>query len=274
MPRSITLIALAFGAFSLGAAACSNPPYVQNQIVFGIDQSPDPDTGETVTTAGYEMLELGSRGWRTRGLVDREKSCWVEALDRRLGPVRVEHGEATFRGGLLPPEGLTVVGGPEGSDEVVRPGPSWSTGDVLSFESRGFAAPRIEAFRMPSPPVDLEVTAPEVGTVPVRVAADLRVAWSVGDGAEWPERVAVSLRSEEVEGRGFEVRCFFDRAAGEGLVPQVVLEVFAAEAGSAARGTLRVAAHAQTTVHAPSGWTVFVVATAGAREQRFELSAS
>jgi hypothetical protein len=271
MKRVKLLFPLSAAALSSGVLGCSVPSYVDNQIVFGIDQSPDPVSGEMVTSAGYEMLELGSRGWRTRGLVDFDRSCWVERLDHRLGPVRVEHGTAVFRGGHLPAEGLTISAGPAGSEDVTRRGAAWSTGDLLSFESHGFAAPRIETFRMPAPPPDLEVTAPAPGAVAVPTAEDFRVAWSSGEVGPFPERVVVALRTDEAEGRGSELRCFFDRAAGQGLVPRVVLEALAEEAGPAARGTLRVAAHTQTTVRAPSSWTIYVVATSGAREQRFAL---
>jgi hypothetical protein len=257
---------------ALALASCASPDFTESQIVFGIDQSLDPATGAVVTTGGYELLELGSHGWRTRGYVDREKSCWLERLGLRRGPVRVDHGIATFRGGLLPPEGLAIVGTPEGGEDVVHRGPAWATGDRLTFDARGFAAPRIEPFVMIAPRTELAVAEPPDGELALSGAEDLRVAWTPEGLAHGHESVVVSLRAGD-EARGLvELRCFFDEDAGAGLVPGSFLAELAAEAGSGATGKLGIATHRQVTVHARGGWTIYVVATAGRRVQPFTLA--
>lgn len=257
-----------------GAGCSTHHGYDDNQIVFGISQSVDADTGETVTTAGYDLLELGRSGWRTTGWIDRDRSCWVESLDRRLGRPIVEGGAATFRGGLLPPEGLTVTaataaGGDPGDPEL-RGSPGWRTGDVLTFDARGFAMPRVEGLQMRAPSTDLEITEPPAGELTIDKAADLPVAWSLGERGR--ERVVVSLEIEAEEGRGHQLRCFFDRFDGQSTIPASLLARLAAAAGEGPhKGHLHMGTHRQVTVQSAGGWVIYVVASVVTREQPFTM---
>jgi hypothetical protein len=256
-------------AVASGLAGCGGPdPWQTHQILFSIEQATD-ESGGPVVLAGYEMLELGSRGWHTRGLVDRDKACFLERLDDRLGKLRVERGAATFRGGQLPPEGLTILAN---ADDVVVPGRAFQSGDVLSFEASGFAAPTVDAFHLSAPSIDLDVVSPPPGDVTIDAHANWPLRWSAARAPG--ERVMVALRIADESRRGVEARCFFEREAGGGEVPSVLLEELRREdaGASGSSRSLRVTTHRQVTVYAADGWIQYVVAAARAREQAFTFS--
>ncbi len=262
----VRLVAL---PLALPLAACGSPaPWENQQIVFAIEQAND-EAGEAATLAGYEMLELRHRGWHARAFLDRTATCFVERLDDRLGKLRVEGGVATFRGGLLPPDGLSILANAE---DARRPGRAWEDGHVLSFEATGFAAPRVDRFEMTAPAA-LDVVAPATGAIEVDPHRDFGLAWNPASGVDVRgERVLVALALPEESHRGVEARCFFDRAAGQGTVDPRVLEELGRSAGGVRTGRLQVATHRQVTVYAVDGWIQYVVATRPVREQPFTLA--
>ena len=95
---------------AVGAAGCEGDGYGRwgsrqdSEIVFGIAQKKDAG-GKLTTTVGYEFLDVLDSGWSPVGLVSRNRSCWAESLDGRLGQPHVEGGVATFQGGSLPANG-------------------------------------------------------------------------------------------------------------------------------------------------------------------------
>lgn len=269
--------------FALGAAGCiddrwEHDRYDDSSIVFGIDQTKSAD-GELTTSVGYEMLDVRDSGWSARGFTSKDRSCWAERLDDRLGQPRVAGGVATFHGGLLPAQGVAVVA--NRGDDLTLDGAAWtSSGETLTFESHGFAMPDIPPSRVVVPSLDLAIAVPADATaeVPVSVAQELEVGWAPSDAAAPHESVVASLTAvppDQPNARGVELRCFFDRTAGTGRFPTRLLERFAtlvgAAPGSTVKGKLHIATHRQLTIFADGGWTVYVVATAEQREQPFAL---
>lgn len=262
----------------------------ETSIVFGIDQTKRPD-GKVTTAVGYEMLDLFGHGLLghgsiSRGVVTDELSCWAENLDDRLGQPHVEGGVAVFRGGLLPANGIAVVA--NRTDNLELDGAAWTNaGEALTFEAKGFAMPDIAPSTMHVPSQDLAMSSPTdaAAVVPVTAAQELAVTWAPSDAAATPENVVVSLNAVTAanpNGRGVELRCFFDRSAGTGTVPARMMSRFFTLAGGqegtvsasspAIVGKLRVATHRQLTIFARGGWTVYVVATSAQREQPFSLT--
>lgn len=241
-----------------------------NEIVFSISQSKLAD-GKTVTRVGYEFLDIRDQGWTTYGFQSRERSCWAEKLDTRLGQPRVEGGFAKFEGGSLPQGGIAVVA--NRPDELQLDAPAWTKGgETLTFEANGFAMPTIAPARFTAPSVDLAITAPAAGEVALPAAGELEVAWGPGEGVA-KESVVASFVTEPADGsRGVELRCFFERNAGKGTFPKAMVERFAQLAGPGdVKGKLRLATHRQLTIVADGGWIVYVVAGAEQREQPFVL---
>ncbi len=249
-----------------------------SSIVFGIDQTKSAD-GKVTTSVGYEMLDVRNHGWRARGVVTQDTSCWAERLDDRLGQPHVEGGVAKFGGGLLPPEGVAVVA--NRADDLTLDGPAWTkAGDTLTFEAQGFAMPDIKESKLLVPSQDLAILAPAdaAAEVPVRLDQELEVGWTPSAKDAPAENVVASITAVP-EGmpnaRGVELRCFFDRTAGTGKFPKNMLERFAtlvgAPEGTPVKGKLHFATHRQLTIFARGGWTVYVVATAEQREQPFAL---
>jgi hypothetical protein len=257
----------------------------ETSIVFGIDQTKGTD-GKVTTAVGYEMLDLLGHGSIARGVVTDELSCWAENLDDRLGQPHVEGGVAVFRGGLLPSNGIAVVA--NRTDDLKLDGAAWANaGDALTFEAKGFAMPDIAPSTMHVPSQDLAISSPAdvAAVVPVTAAQELAVSWAPSDAAAAPENVVVSLSAVTAanpNGRGVELRCFFDRSAGTGTIPARMMTRFFLLAGGhegtssatdpAIVGTLRMATHRQLTIFADGGWTVYVVATSAQREQPFSLT--
>jgi hypothetical protein len=279
-PAALLLVA---SVASVGVTGCvedswDHPRYGDNEIVFGISQAKNSE-GKIVTSVGYEHLDIRNRGWSARGLVSRDRSCWAERLDDRLGQPKVEGGVALFQGGSLPVGGIAVVAN-RGSD-LTFDGPAWSTGsEALTFEARGFAMPEIQPERLRVPSLDLALVSPEdpAAEVPVRLDRELAIGWTVPESDTRHESVVASLVAVpegQPEARGVELRCFFDRDAGQGLFPKSLMERFVtlAEAapGGAVKGKLHIATHRQLTIFADGGWTVYVVASVDQREQPFVL---
>lgn len=242
-----------------------------NEIVFAISQSKLAD-GKTVTRVGYEFLDIRDQGWTTYGFYARDRSCWAEKLDTRLGQPRVEGGVAKFVGGSLPQGGIAVVA--NRPDELQLDAPAWSKGgETLTFEAQGFAMPDIRPSRMTVPSVDLAITAPAADAeVALPIAGDFEVTWTPGE-AVTKENVVASFYTEPADGsRGVELRCFFDRSAGKGTFPKSVVERFVQLAGgNDVKGKLRFGTHRQLTIVADGGWIVYVVAGVEQREQPFVL---
>lgn len=268
---------------SVGLAGCfgdgwEHRSYSDSEIVFGINQTKSAD-GKITTSVGYEHLDVRDHGWSTRGFVSRDRSCWAERLDDRLGQPKVEGGVALFKGGLLPAGGIAVIA--NRGDDLTFDGPAWSTtGEALTFEARGFAMPEIEPARLRVPSLDLAVLAPAdaAAEVPVRLDQELEVSWTKPDANGVAENVVASLVAVpegQPDSRGVELRCFFDRDAGTGHFPSKLMERFVSLAegvpGGVVKGKLRIATHRQLTIFADGGWTVYVVASVDQREQPFVL---
>ena len=265
---------------SVGASGClaESSWYTRgsdNEIVFAISQSKLAD-GKTVTRVGYEFLDIRDQGWTTYGYQTRDRSCWAEKLDTRLGQPRVEGGVAKFEGGSLPQGGIAVVA--NRPDELQLDAPAWSKGgETLTFEAQGFAMPSIERSRFTVPSVDLAITAPAADAeVALPADGELEVAWAPGD-ASTKDNVVASFFTEPADGtRGVELRCFFDREDGKGVFPKQLVARFAQLAGASnqgveVKGKLRIATHRQLTIVARGGWIVYVVAGVEQREQPFVL---
>ena len=280
MKHRVLLLGLFFGP---GAAGCFDDRLEHDRrgdssIVFGIDQTRSAE-GKLTTSVGYEMLDVRDNGWSARGFTSRDRSCWAERLDDRLGQPRVAGGVATFQGGLLPAEGIAVVA--NRGDDLTLDGAAWSkAGEALTFEARGFAMPDIPPSRVFVPSLDLAIAVPvdAAAEVPVHADQELEVGWAPSDAAAPHENVVASLTAipaDQPNARGVELRCFFDRTAGTGRFPTRLLERFAmlvgAAPGTTIKGKLHIATHRQLTIFADGGWTVYVVATAEQREQPFAL---
>lgn len=241
-----------------------------SEIVFGLHQK-TLDDGRVTTTVGYEFLDILDRGWSVQAHLERDRSCFVESLDRRSGKPHVEGGVALFRGGLLPSEGVAVVAN---RDDLVVDGPGWQgAGDVLTFEAQGFVMPTIERVSFRAPSAELHVDAPPAADEVALPIDGLEVRWAAGGGSA-RERVAVTFSAAAVAGgeRGVELRCFFERTDGNGSLPPSVVARFAELAGPGeVRGTMEIMTHQQLTILADGGWIVYVVASASQRAQPFVL---
>lgn len=272
---------------SIGASGCFEDEdfehwgYRDSSIVFGIDQTKSAD-GKVTTSVGYEMLDIRNHGWRARGVVTDDASCWAERLDDRLGQPHVEGGVAKFGGGLLPPEGVAVVA--NRAEDLTLAGPAWTkAGEALTFEAKGFAMPDIRESKLIVPSQDLAIVTPmdPAAEVPVKIDQELEIGWTPSTKDAPAENVVASITAVP-EGtpnaRGVELRCFFDRTAGTGRFPTKLMDRFAslvtegAPAGTPIKGKLLIATHRQLTIFARGGWTVYVVATAEQREQPFTLT--
>lgn len=249
-----------------------------SSIVFGIDQTKNAE-GKRTTSVGYEMLDLRDHGWSARGFTSADRSCWAERLDDRLGQPRVAGGVATFRGGLLPGNGIAVVA--NRADDLTLDGAAWTNaGETLTFTSKGFAMPDIPPSQVLVPSLDLAIVTPAdaAAEVPVTIDQELEVGWTPSDESAPRESVVASLTAVPAvppNARGVELRCFFDRSAGTGRFPTKLMDRFAtlvgATPGTTVKGKLHIATHRQLTIFADGGWTVYVVATAEQREQPFAL---
>jgi len=252
-----------------------------NEIVFGISQSKGAD-GTVRSAVGYEFLDVQSRGWSTVGWVSRDRACWAERLDGRLGQPRVEGGVATFQGGALPDKGIAVVA--NRSEDLVLDGPAWRAGgDALRFEAKGFAMPNIGPQTLYAPSPELALSKPaapaeEAAELAIDAKAEqgLEIGWTVSEPTTGPrESVVASLvAGDSPASRGVELRCFFDRGVGTGTFPQALITRFVGLVGAGTdpiKGTLHIATHRQLTIHAAGGWTVYVVATVDQRSQPFAL---
>lgn len=276
MRTKLLFVSLVMAAAS--SAGCFSESWYDStgssEIVFGINQSMTAD-GKTVTKVGYEMLDLGNRGWSTIGFSSRERSCWAERLEGRLGQPKVDGGVAIFEGGLLPPGGIAVVA--NRPDDLTLDAPAWAKGgDTLTFHAKGFAMPPIDAspIQMPSPQLEIASPVP-TETITLKPDQDFTVSWIPGE-APAREAIAASFVTEAADGaRGVELRCFFNRSAGKGTFPKEMVARFADLNGAApgeVKGKLGFATHRQLTILAKGGWIVYVVATADQREQPFVLA--
>lgn len=241
----------------------------ESGIVFGISQSTDPATGATTTRAGYEYLELARKGgWRTAfSPAGDDGVCFYEELDRRIGRPHVgDGGRARFAGGALPGEGLVVAAN---EDEPQHAGPAFGPGDTLVFDvEHGFAIPNIGAVTMRAPRTVLAIAVPPPGELSVDPAADLAFEWSPGETEDRPSRVMVAVETEEADGRGREVRCFYDEDVLRGVIPSGFIGRLG---GSGTKGVVQIATHRQVTIFARGGWTIYVVGAIFHREQPFVL---
>jgi hypothetical protein len=238
-------------------------------IVFGISQSIDPASGETTTRAGYEYLELARKGgWATTIADAGDGVCIFEELDRRVGRPHVgDGGRARFSGGSLPREGLIVNANEE---EPRHAGAAFEPAGALVFDvDHGFGLPNISPIALPAPRTQLEVLAPEPGELALDPSVDLGFEWdALVDILDHPSRVMVALETEEPDGRGKEVRCFYDDADGRGVIPSRFISQLG---GSGTKGVVQVATHRQVNIYARGGWTVYVVGAVYHREQPFML---
>jgi len=263
----------ALGVVMLGlvatTAGCDGDGYgrwdqrADSEIVFGIAQKKNAD-GKLTTSVGYEFLDVLDSGWSAVGLVSRDRSCWAERLDGRLGQPRVEGGVATFEGGSLPANGIAVVA--NRTDDLLLDAPAWAgSGDRITFQAKGFAMPNIGPQSFSPPSTELALLAPADPAAEVAVdttAKELEIGWTPAATAGQREAVVASLVAIP------------ENAPDKGRLPQALVTRFAALVGGtgAIRGKLHIATHRQLTIHAKGGWTVYVVASVDQREQPFTLS--
>lgn len=235
-------------------------------ILFAIRQTTDATTRKTITTSGYEYLEIGGRGWsQVRSREDDE--CFFEDTSLRLGRTHVEGGIARFIGGKLPAGGIALVANQDGPTVE---GPGWDTGALLTFDVDGFALPPIRTIAFPAPAAALDVAAPEEGELALQRGADLDVAWAPLPANDKGSSVLVALEADDGDGRGRTVSCFFKKQTSA-KVPGPLIRRLAKTEGAEVKGTLVIATHTQATIRAKGGWTVYAVATTQHREQPFVL---
>lgn len=241
-------------------------------IVFGISQKTDPETGKVTSRAGYEYLELARKGgWATSlARLGDDGVCIFEELDRRLGRPHVgDGGRAHFDGGRLPREGL-VMNANEEDPEL--DGRAFLPGGELSFSvDFGFGIPDIPGVPLLSPRGDLAVVAPPAGDLSLDPTRELDVAWSVPTSADRPSRVMVALETEDADGRGNEVRCFFDEDVRAGVIPSSMIRKLG---GAGTKGVVQIASHRQVSVLTRGGWTVYVIGAIFHRAQPFVFTAN
>ncbi len=262
------------GVAAVATAACGDGHdhrygYDESGIVFGISQSIDPETGKPTTRAGYEYLELARKGgWSTSlSRAGDDGVCIFEELDRRLGRPNVgDGGRARWSGGGLPRDGLVVNAN---EDDAKIDGPAFTPGSTLSFGvDFGFGIPDVPSVPIASPRTELAIAAPPAGDLTIDPAGDLGFEWSAGRTADHPSRVMVALETEDGEGRGNEVRCFFDEEETRGAIPKALIQRLG---GPGTKGVVQIATHRQVTVFARGGWTIYVVGAIFHREQPFVL---
>lgn len=245
-----------------------------SEIVFGIEQRTDAQTGKPVSVAGHEYLSLANRGGRSVSVdwVSDGDVCIHEELNRRIGRPNVgDGGRARFTGGAIPGDGLVIEA--NGPDEPKLEGNAFVPGQSLTFDvDFGFALPDLPSVRLASPNPHLTVTTPaETGELAVDVTKDSSFAWSPSliDEMVSPqarERVMVAFETDDDQDRGNQVRCFYDEQDGAGVIPTKWLSLIGAKG---TKGTLTIASHRQVDTYARGGWLVYVVGKIVLREQRF-----
>ncbi len=275
----------------------------ENAIVFGVAQRVDPATGASEVAASYELLRFRGRGFEVEDGRVPGSPCDLEDLSARRGSGLIESGRAAFTGGTLPADGLVVLA--SAKEPVVAKGATWRAGDMLGFAASGFAIPELGAFRFRAPSPTLDVRTPVPGPSPLRASEDLVVTWVPPDrnGPSANDEVSAAARGDAVmvvlnagPAPGIELRCFFGREAGTGIVPRAELAAFRARASavssidggapsasdardagvslsSGLSGTLAIATQRQVTFAGRGGWILYVVASAEARTQPFTLAA-
>jgi hypothetical protein len=297
---SVFFVLMAGGAVALAPtlAGCDDRDGLygleDDEIVFGITQEVG-EGGAVTTSAGWEMLSLGGRGWSTLARLDPDRACYLEATGTRLGTPYVDSGLARFGGPKLPTGALLVDAKAPGGGEAKADGAGWSTGDALTFESRGFAIPDVPPIQLDAPPTELAITAPAPGELAVSREADLVVTWDPAlpggghaSGARDGDDGVMAVLDVDAGAAGagsppVELRCFFDRAAGTGSVPHELIAAMAprprdGQGGAAAggaqaaapelRGTLVIGTHSQVSFF-DGDWLVYVVAGVHHRAQPF-----
>ncbi|MBX3231926.1 MAG: hypothetical protein KIT84_12170 [Labilithrix sp.] len=262
------------GVLALGA--CTHGSWgrggTSNEIVFGIEQS------RLGVAAGYEFIGLAKHGGSAAVAFrdgDGRGRCWFERLDTRLGRPHVENGVATWSGGSLPSEGLTVLANQP--DLVRREGAAWTSDDTLFFYAEGFAMPPLEGVRMRAPLVQLAIgdvtPAPDAttGALALDATSEVSVKWTP-PVEDTRSRVMVALTTDLAE-----VRCFDDAANGGAVIGnEWIARLLAAstkddDAGAGVTGTMTVASHRQTTLFAEGDWIVYVVAAHVHRDIAFTM---
>jgi hypothetical protein len=279
---SFSLLVLAAGvAVSVTACGCDDDGYGRgrrgyngSEIVFGISEAKDPQTGKTVTKAGHEYLSLANRGGSqvTMAEVSEDDVCIHEQLDRRIGRPHVgDGGRARFTGGAIPGEGLVIEA--NGPNEPTLDGNAFRADESLSFAvDFGFALPEFGAVRLPSPNANLKIDQPaDTGELSVDTTKDTNIAWSpsVIDEVvsnQRRERFMVSFETDDDQEHGNNVRCFYDEKDGSGVIPSKWLSLIGPKG---TKGTITYASHRQVEVFARSSWLIYVVGTIVVREQRF-----
>jgi hypothetical protein len=256
-----------FALSTLALVACMSPDPVRNggsesEIVFGVGVTRTPE-GKTVTSAGWDILVLGGRGSTIAIYDERDRDCIVEDLATRVGNPRVDHGHATWKGGKLPGAGLEIWANQ--IDEPAMDGPGWASGDVLTFESTGFAAPDIAPVQLVAASAELVVKSPGAdGPLGVPRSADFVATWEPGTPAP-DDRIMVSFETDAKQ----QIRCFFDRSKGTGAIPRDRLQALPA----GAKGTFALKTHRQVAGSAGGdAWTVYLVSTVTHREQSFTFT--
>lgn len=278
--RSTLLRLIGFAGFvAASVIACDDGDYHRrsrangSSIVFGISESKDAN-GKTVTKAGHEYLSLANRGGSkvTMAEVSQDDVCILEELDHRIGRPNVgDGGRARFTGGAIPGDGLVIDA--NGPNEPTLDGNAFRGDDPLTFGvDFGFALPEFGRVSLPAPNAHLKVDQPANDPeLAVDVTKDATVAWSpdVIDERVSESRRArfmVSYETDDEQGHGNNVRCFYDEKDGSGVIPAKWLALIGPKG---TKGTVTYASHRQVEVFARGGWLIYVVGTIALREQRF-----
>lgn len=259
--RRLSLVLLA------AVVACSEDSGPDHEIGFEIVQRTDPATGETTTSATYELLRFAGRGRSVEGAVQDDFACTVEQLRKRVGRPRGD-GTAVFAGGRLPPGGLRVHAGEEGP---TFPSAAFARRETLSFEAQGFGMPRVPRVTMTSPSTELVVTSP-AHDGELAIDGDFFVTWEPLPADDNRRSVVVALETDDEHGRSL-LRCFYRPQRGRALVPREWLhrlEKIAPASRTFARGKLTVGSYRQEHVFAGEWW-IYLTMTSIHHEQPFRI---
>jgi hypothetical protein len=234
-------------------------------MVFGVTQRTDPATGETLTTAGYEVLSVG---WDAssfgpyaasrQSLPDgwcRRWSFEPKANDTHTG----DGGRAKFSGGLLLAAPLVVDANAAAATHVGAVFDRQASPLRFGVE-RGFGLPAFDPVELRTPNAALRVRMPaaEEGNIVVDTNTDVSFAWTPGEDRHGIVMVAIEPDDETAP----HLRCWFAEAEGKGVVK-------ADQLSGLRDGKITVSSHRNAPITPGDGWLVEVVATIVAAEQRF-----